>query len=189
MALAVQASIESKSGCGLPLFWRAAGWNETRIVLFSRQSAATAVFQAITVCAIAYCLLLPLPASAGFPVCQLEIAGHSISVEVAHTHAARSRGLMFRHALGENQGMLFVFTEAGRQSMWMLNTFIPLSIAFLDKHGRIINIAHMIPNTRTPHSSAGPAKYALEMNHGWFAQRGIKEGMQVTGLEKLPEAE
>ncbi len=127
--------------------------------------------------------------SAETPVNQLKISGHTLLAEVAHTHATRSQGLMFRQSMGENSGMLFVFPYTGHQSMWMMNTHIPLSVAFLDERGRILNIDDMVPHTRTAHSSAGAAKYALEMNLGWFKTRNIKVGTPVMGLEKVPAPE
>jgi uncharacterized membrane protein (UPF0127 family) len=96
---------------------------------------------------------------------------------------------MYRKSMGGNSGMLFVFPEASIHSMWMINTYIPLSIAFLDKNGMILNIIDMSPHTRTKNSAAGKAKYALEMNLGWFSSRNIKEGEKITGLEKAPNAE
>ncbi|SOD42535.1 DUF192 domain-containing protein [Nitrosovibrio sp. Nv4] len=137
--------------------------------------------------------LLSMPASvvmsAEMPVRQLRISGHSLSVEVAHTQASRSQGLMYRQSLGENNGMLFVFSEPGRHSMWMMNTDIPLSVAFLDEKGVILNIEDMMPRTATAHRSAGASKYAVEVNRGWFAARNVKPGERVTGLEKVPTAE
>lgn len=127
--------------------------------------------------------------SAEMPVRQLRISGHSLSVEVAHTQASRSQGLMYRQSLGENNGMLFVFSEPGRHSMWMMNTDIPLSVAFLDEKGVILNIEDMMPRTATAHRSAGASKYAVEVNRGWFAARNVKPGERVTGLEKVPTAE
>jgi uncharacterized membrane protein (UPF0127 family) len=123
------------------------------------------------------------------PARQLEVDGNSITVEVAHTDAARESGLMHRQSLAENHGMLFVFTEPERHSMWMMNTSIPLSVAFLDKDGVILNISDMMPHTVTPHRAAGAAKYALEMNLGWFRKRNVKSGGRVTGLKKVPGAE
>ena len=134
-------------------------------------------------------LLLSLPVSAGMPVIQLKIANHTLFAEVAHTQMSRSQGLMYRQSMGENSGMLFVFPETGRHSMWMANTDIPLSVAFLDENGVILNIADMVPHTRTAHSSAGAAKYAIETNVGWFKAREIKPGKKVMGLEKAPAAE
>ena len=139
--------------------------------------------------AIVFVLLLSAPVSAHMPVRQLNISGHTIFAEVAHTQLARSQGLMYRQSMEKDSGMLFVFSETGRHSMWMMNTDIPLSVAFLDEKGVILNIADMAPNTKTAHSSAGAAKYALEMNLGWFRARNIKAGERVIGLEKVPAAE
>ena len=119
----------------------------------------------------------------------LKIAGHVLSAEVAHTQASRSQGLMHRQSMKKNHGMLFVFPEIGRHSMWMVNTHIPLSIAFLDEKGVILNIADMAPHTETAHSAAGAAKYAVETNFGWFRARGIKAGIRIMGLERAPVAE
>jgi len=81
--------------------------------------------------------------------------------------------------------MLFRFDETATQCMWMKNTLIPLSVAFIDEAGAIINIADMQPHSEQSHCAARPARYALEMNQGWFAQRGIKPGAKLGGLEKL----
>ena len=128
-------------------------------------------------------------ANAEIPTIPLKVSGHTISAEVAHKKQSRIRGLMYRNFLEENSGMLFVFPQTARHSMWMDNTYIPLSIAFLDKNGIIINIINMSPNTRTKHSAASAAKYALEMNLGWFSAKNIKAGKKITGLEKAPNAE
>jgi hypothetical protein len=116
----------------------------------------------------------------------LSIAGHPLRAEVAASPDARSQGLMFRERMEANRGMLFVFPEATKQSMWMMNTLIPLSVAFIGPDGRILNIRDMAPQTLDVHSSDGAAAYALEMNSGWFAQRGIGRGARVEGLEGAP---
>ena len=136
-----------------------------------------------------FCFLLAGPVAAEPALRQLEVSGHVLTVELAHTQPARARGLMFRQSLPENSGMLFVFPQAGPHSMWMMNTDIPLSVAFLDERGVVLNIADMMPRTATAHRSAGSAKYALEMNIGWFTARNIKAGTKVTGLDKVPAAE
>ena len=119
----------------------------------------------------------------------LQISGHTLSAEVAHTDEARAQGLMHRNILAENSGMLFVFPRAGHYSMWMLNTHIPLSVAYINDKGIILNISDMQPHTTTAHSSIGSAKYALEVNQGWFSAKKIKAGEKVLGIERAPAAE
>jgi len=99
--------------------------------------------------------------------------------------STRSRGLMFRKSLAPNAGMVFVFDEASQHCMWMKNTYLPLSVAFLDDSGTIINIEDMAPQTEDTHCAQRPARYALEMERGWFASRGIKPGTKLGGIEKL----
>ncbi|TXI20691.1 MAG: DUF192 domain-containing protein [Nitrosomonas sp.] len=121
-------------------------------------------------------------------IISLTISGYLISVEVAHTPLSRSRGLMHRKELDENTGMLFIFPESGFHSMWMKDTYIPLSVAFIDERGIILNIANMQPQTQIAHTSSGLARYALEMKRGWFSARKIHPGVQVHGLNKAPAA-
>ena len=119
------------------------------------------------------------------PAVELGAGMHVIRAEVADNNSSRARGLMRRTALPPNGGMLFVFDEDAIHCMWMKNTLIPLSVAFIDARGAIINIADMQPHSEQSHCAARPARYALEMNKGWFAQRGIKPGAKLRGLEKL----
>jgi len=119
----------------------------------------------------------------------LKINGHAIRAEVANTDASRRQGLMFRERLDENAGMVFIYEARGRHAMWMKNTLIPLSVAFIDNQGRIINIEEMQPQTEQSHAAAGEASYALEMNQGWFRKRGIKPGDRVVGLDRLPPSQ
>jgi uncharacterized membrane protein (UPF0127 family) len=134
-------------------------------------------------------LLAPGPLSADplltYP---LRLGDHSIRAELANTPETRRKGLMFRKRLAESSGMVFVFPRQQRISMWMKNTSIALSVAFIDVDGRILNIEDMQPQSEQSHSSAGPAKYALEMNQGWFRKRGIGPDDQVFGLERLPKS-
>jgi len=129
-----------------------------------------------------------LAAGAQLPEIPLTVNGHRLTVEVAATDEIRSKGLMQRRILPEHRGMLFVFRETAPHAMWMMNTYIPLSVAFLDERGVIINIADMQPHTRDTHAAAKPAKYALEVNQGWFAKRGVKPGARIEGLERAPPA-
>jgi uncharacterized membrane protein (UPF0127 family) len=133
-------------------------------------------------------VLTALAAHAELPAISLSIGGHKITAEVASTDEERSLGLMHRRMLPENRGMLFVFPQIALHGMWMMNTYIPLSVAFLDEQGVIINIADMEPHTRTTHGATQPAKYALEANRGWFRKRGIEAGAKVEGLDRAPPA-
>jgi uncharacterized membrane protein (UPF0127 family) len=142
------------------------------------------------------CLLPAMPAAAAaaaadaaLPEIKLSIQKHALTAEVAASDSTRTMGLMHRRMLPENRGMLFVFPQTTPLSFWMMNTHIPLSIAYLDDAGTIINILDMKPLTTDPHPSARPARYALEMNQGWFAKRGIKAGARVEGLDKAPPAQ
>jgi uncharacterized membrane protein (UPF0127 family) len=119
------------------------------------------------------------------PTVQLGVGMHLIRAEVADRDAARAMGLMHRTALAANGGMLFVFEEAAVHCMWMKNTPLPLSVAFIDASGAIVNIADMQPYTEISHCAARPARFALEMARGWFAERGIRAGARLRGLEKL----
>ena len=119
------------------------------------------------------------------PVAELRAGMHLIRAEVAADFSTRGRGLMHRKGLAPNAGMLFIFDGPSQQCMWMKNTYIPLSVAFVDEQGTIINIADMQPHSEQTHCSARPALYALEMTRGWFAERGIKPGARLGGLDKL----
>ena len=107
---------------------------------------------------------------------------HNINAELASTPQQREIGLMFRTAMPANDGMLFAFERPAQQCFWMRNTLIPLSVAFIDDAGAIINIADMQPQTEDSHCASRPARYALEMNRGWFAARGIKPGIRIGGI-------
>jgi len=122
--------------------------------------------------------------AAGLPTVALTINGHKIAAEVASTPETRATGLMNRFSLKPDTGMLFVFERPEPLAFWMKNTFIPLSIAFMDAQGRILNVEDMAPQTEASHWSKGPALYALEMRKGWFAERGIKPGDRMEGVGK-----
>ncbi len=102
-----------------------------------------------------------------------------VQVEIADTPEERQTGLMGRTALAEDAGMLFVFDEEQTLSFWMKDTLIPLSIAYINAEGRIVDIQDMQPLDETPHPSAEPALYALEVNQGFFLERGVMVGNQV----------
>lgn len=119
---------------------------------------------------------------AQFPKTKLSAGMHMIQAEVAATDPHRQQGLMFREKMGNNEGMVFVFDSHSTQCMWMKNTLLPLSVAFIDDQGKIVNIEDMAPKTLESHCSSKPVRYALEMNLGWFKQKNIKPGMAIEGL-------
>ena len=132
-------------------------------------------------------LLASTQAQAQMPRIELSASFHRIDAEVAADQQNRMQGLMNRRSMATNQGMLFVFTHPDRHCMWMRNTLLPLSVAFLDEQGRILNIEDMKPQTENNHCASSPARFALEMNQGWFASKGIKVGQRIGGVEKSPQ--
>lgn len=128
-------------------------------------------------------VIYPAHAAGGI---ELSAGIHRIEAEVADTNDTRAEGLMYRRQMPVNHGMLFVFPEVATHCMWMRNTSIPLSVAFVDDKGAIINIAEMQPESEENHCASKPARYALEMNTGWFRTRGIVPGMRISGVERAP---
>lgn len=146
-----------------------------------KASIPTTFFCAIVAAAIG-CAAVPAAAQEKFPVTQLTAGMYLIQAEVAITEAQREQGLMFREQMGPNQGMVFLFDAPAGVCMWMKNTILPLSVAFIDAQHRIVNIEDMKAQTTTSHCAIKPALYALEMNLGWFKQKNIKPGMTIEGL-------
>lgn len=128
-----------------------------------------------------------LAANAEMPRLDLTAGMYRIDAEVAADQQNRMVGLMNRRAMPANQGMLFVFPQDNTHCMWMRNTLIPLSVAFIDRDGVIINIEDMQPQTEDNHCARRPARFALEMNLGWFAQRGFAAGNKLLGLDRAPK--
>lgn len=117
---------------------------------------------------------------------ELSAGFHRIVAEVAATQPERAQGLMQRQRLGANEGMIFVFPVTATHCFWMKNTPLPLSIAFLDERGRVVDLAEMAPHSEENHCPAQPARFALEMNAGWFAAKGIRPGAVIGGVDRLP---
>jgi uncharacterized membrane protein (UPF0127 family) len=132
-----------------------------------------------------FLVLIALPAQAlacplELPMATVSIKGYSLTVQLAANPPARACGLSHRQDLPQNQGMLFIFPDYRPETFWMKDTQIPLSIAFLDDSGKIINIQDMAPmQTDVVYPSSGPAKYALEVNQGWFKRHEIEVGNPV----------
>ena len=120
------------------------------------------------------------------PMIELTAGMYRIEAEVMATPERRATGLMRRAEMPQQHGMLFVFPQEQQHCMWMKNTMLPLSVAFLDRTGKIINVEDMQPKTENNHCAAGDARYALEMNLGWFKTRGLSRGTHIVGVEKAP---
>ena len=100
----------------------------------------------------------------------------TLNVQVASTPAQRATGLSGRSSLAANSGMLFDFGTDTRSQFWMKDTTIPLSIAFIDSTGKVIEVTNMKPLDLT---SIGPNvkyRWAIEANKDWFQEHGIKVG-------------
>jgi uncharacterized membrane protein (UPF0127 family) len=104
----------------------------------------------------------------------------NMTVEVADTEASRELGLMFRPSMPPDEGMLFVFEGDTTSPFWMANTILPLSIAFIDESGKILDIHDMQPLDRNTTNASAPYHYALETNQGFFRVHDIAVGNQVT---------
>jgi len=120
------------------------------------------------------------------PVVRLQAGMHVIRAEVADTDRTRAIGLMGRESLGPNEGMLFVFDREAVHCFWMRNTPLPLSIAFLDDDGRIVDIAQMAPRSDDSHCPSRAVRFALEMEQGWFARHGIAPGARLVQPSVFP---
>lgn len=124
-----------------------------------------------------------------FKKAQIQVAHKKIQVEIAQTPQQHQRGLMYREKLDQDGGMLFIFEKEDELSFWMKNTYVDLSIAYIDKNKKIVDIQEMKATSKMQivepptYPSLKPAQYALEMNQGWFKKNKIKIGDKIT----LPE--
>jgi len=129
------------------------------------------------------CIIVAYPLAANRS-CKIQIINKNsktvpLHAEIADTAELRETGLMNRKNLPANNAMLFVFESERMLNFWMKNTHIPLSIAFADTNGIIIEISDMKPLDLSLTSSKLPARYALEMNQGWFKQNNIARGCKI----------
>ena len=137
-----------------------------------------------------FCLILsafllqaaPAPQT-NLPKATLTLGTNSLTAQIAADDASRERGLMSRTNLAENEAMVFVFPQPRQLTVWMKDTPIPLSIAYVSPSGRIFEIRDLKPLDETPIPSASSAvTYAIETPQGWFAKHGVMAGSTVNGL-------
>ena len=191
----------TKNRASRPVFLPAAGWHRSTIpsqASFCFRHFFTKMHFGPDMRTLLSSLLLWLPllatAPAGLaqtpggqpplPAVHLQSGLHLVKAEVANDYLTRMQGLMMREKMAASDGMLFVFPDREKQCMWMKSTLLPLSVAFIDEAGVILNIEDMKPQTENSHCSVNPARYALEMNLGWFKSKNIKAGSKISGLEK-----
>ena len=109
----------------------------------------------------------------------IDITKYLSEIEIVSKYEDRKKGLMYRRSIPNNYGMLFVWPYEGQQCMWMKNTYVPLSIAYMDIRGKIIEIYDMVPFSKDSVCSTKAAKYALEVNSGWFEEKDINIGDSI----------
>lgn len=119
------------------------------------------------------------------PSVWVRIGETQVRVSLALTPQQRQRGYMHYRSIGDTEGMLFVFDSHRRSCMWMRNTLVPLTVAWLTDGGAIVNTADMQPLSEKSHCSAKPVRLALEMRRGWFAERELAQGAVLEGLQPL----
>lgn len=117
---------------------------------------------------------------------RIRFKDHVLSVEIADEMEEKVRGLQKRESLDNEWGMLFVYTREQELCFWMKNTYMPLDIAFINDHNVIVDMQTMEPQTTEIHRSQSHARYALEVNQGWFASHGVEVGDSVVleGIKK-----
>ena len=135
---------------------------------------------------LAGCLRAQDSAQVALPAVTLSVGGKAVTAEVADEPAERAAGLMFRKDLAPDSGMLFVMREPDRAAFWMKNTTLPLSVAYINQSGLILEIHDLDPLNEKPVPSAfANIAYALEMEKGWFAKNRILAGDRIRGLPPL----
>lgn len=126
--------------------------------------------------------MVPMP-QMDLPRTQLRAGRARMQVQIASAAHQLQTGLMHRREMPADEGMLFVFPQAGVQCFWMKNTLLPLTAAFIAADGTIVNLADMQPLSEQNHCSAQPVPYVLEMRQGWFKRQGIRPGMKVRDVQ------
>jgi len=134
-------------------------------------------------CCLAACEEQQTPNAFRLATVQLHIKSNVLNTEVADTPLTSERGLMFRDSMPDDHGMLFIFDHPKTAAFWSRNTKIPLSIAYIDPAGKIVEIKSLRPFDETPvPSTSDQIAFALEVNEGWFSRHGVVTGTRIQGL-------
>ena len=157
----------------------------TEIADFMHKSQATlwATALSITLSVMATPVTAAQPQT-DLPRIELTAGMHRIVAQVARTSKQREIGLMYRAEMPANEGMLFVFETPDAYCFWMKNTLIPLSAAFIDDNGTVVNVAEMAAGSLDQHCAKQPVRFVLEMNKQWFEKRGFGAGTQLGGFTR-----
>jgi len=124
--------------------------------------------------------MYPTKAQPKLQTIKLWMGAAELEAELALTNEQRQTGMMFRKTMGENEGMLFVFPWPHQTGFWMLNTYVPLSIAYMDPAGVIVEIHNLQPqDTNSVVAASSNIVYALETPQGWFERHGVRPGTRV----------
>ena len=120
----------------------------------------------------------------GIKTTTIKVEDKLLKVEIAEMFSEGKRGLMWRLYLPSDRGMIFINSGNYNVAFWMKNTFLPLSIAFVDKNGIILSIQKMKPlDTSIRYRSPSSYQYAIEVNQGWFKTKNISEGARVSFVD------
>lgn len=158
------------------------------MIKFNKKVALITTFSILLV--FFYLYLKPSCSKKDGAICNINIKGTSLELEVAYSEDKQAKGLMYVDHLDENKGMIFIYDKSRYLTFWMKNTYLALSIAYVDQDGLITDIINMYPikknttNDQIPrYSSSKMVKYAIEVNQGWFTLRGVREGDHI----KIPD--
>lgn len=111
---------------------------------------------------------------------KLFLEGNEVEAEIARSRQEIATGMMFRQTMGQNEGMLFVYGKPRRVGFYMKNTVIPLSVAYMDPEGKILEIHDLQPlNTTSIRAKTSQIQFVLEMPQGWFESNQVEPGAVV----------
>lgn len=126
-------------------------------------------------------LLLPTNAQPRLPTIKLYLGAQEMVTEIARTEWQQHCGMMFRTNMAENEGMIFLLPYPMQASFWMKNCTLPLSAAYIDAEGTILEIHKLEPGDTNPVVAAtGNIVYVLETPQGWFQRNGVATGAVIT---------
>ncbi len=119
----------------------------------------------------------PTRAQPKLPMVKLWLGPAELNAEIAASFDQIRTGMMFRQEMPENEGMLFIFARPHQAAFWMKNTQVPLSAAYLDPEGVILEIHELEPhNTNSVTAASDRVQFVLEVNRGWFDRHGVRPG-------------